>query len=106
MENKEPKLLKITPRVYEYFRTKVKGNEDATYDLTTRKLNRNIQLAKEFMPDLISKHLGTTTYRYGNLHIKTRFNKIINIKNHYGTGSHWNVDEKRIHTLNVKYGII
>jgi hypothetical protein len=44
------KILRLPSRVFHYYRTHVKDNEDITKDQASRKLTRNVQLAKEIPP--------------------------------------------------------
>jgi hypothetical protein len=51
-------VLYVTPKVYKYYITKVKGNEKTDIYTCRKKLTRNIMLGKEL------PHTNMATYRY------------------------------------------
>lgn len=99
------KILKMSPRVYKYYITQVRDNENTSYDQACKKLTRNVQLCKEFAPEKIKKFLNRTTYYYGNLTIKVRGKRVVKLENHKGVANKTNVDEKRYIELSREFGI-
>ncbi len=98
-------LYKMNGRVPQIYKTKVKGNENATLPLIRRKLTRNIMLATK----VNSSFEGLDLYSYGNLDILVNPEKhrIVSIKNHKGVLADWFVkDMDKYHELNEKLGIV
>jgi hypothetical protein len=70
------KLYELTPEVYITYISRVKHNQNTSWDLCRRKLTRNILLS-----DKILVKNGIITYRYGCLEIEVKDDKIIHIEN-------------------------
>lgn len=101
------KLLELTDKAYEQYQQQVRGNSTIAFDQAEKKLNRNIQLVKEFASqDIQHKGFFKVTFPYGNLEITTRFNKIINIENHKGRPTDWHINWQRYEQLSKQLGII
>lgn len=102
------KLLNVSNDVLQYYREKVRGNENITLDQARKKLTRNVMLAKKVTPrKRLDRLLGISLYQYGNLHMKLRWNKIIYIKNHR-SGKHygnWKLDKEKYIRLSEELGI-
>jgi hypothetical protein len=102
-------LLELTPKVFRYYRRKVKGNIDVTYDLARKKLTRNVLLAKEIPPrDKSDVEKGNKLYQYGNLIILVRNGWVIHIKNHKGGNYYhdWELDRFKYVDLSRELGIV
>jgi hypothetical protein len=99
------KLLKITPKVLNYYQSRVNDNKHVDQSLTMRKLTRNVKLAVK-SPELF---LGKfDLYSYGNLDIvvDSKKNRIVSIRNFKGASVEWFVkDEEKYAELNKKYKI-
>jgi hypothetical protein len=95
-----PKILQISKNVYEYYRTKVRGNQRASSELIQKKLTRNVHLALKVEVDE-----KRTLYMYGNLHIWVRGNKIYHIRNVKNNGDWFYKDMKKYEELNELLGI-
>ncbi|PKR83520.1 hypothetical protein [Heyndrickxia camelliae] len=103
------KLLRLKPEVYEYYRTKVKGNKDISYDQACKKLTRNVQCATELEPrNDFEKEIGNKAYLYGNLFIVVRKGRVVYLKNHSKLKSKhgWYFDAKKYITLSNELGIV
>lgn len=98
-------MYEVSRKALDQYRQTVKGNEKTSKSQVVLKLSRNIQLVKEEAPDRIEKKLLTTTYKYGNLHIATRFGRIVSVINHAGKPVDWTFPQKRYIQLNREYGI-
>lgn len=103
---KEIKLLQVSDKVIEAYRREVKGNERLPTDQVIKKIHRNIQLVKEADKKYIKRNLFSTTYMYGNLHLKVKFNKVIELVNHKGRHTDWHVNWKRYEQLSRQLGIL
>ncbi len=68
------KLYQLGKGVCNYYINNVNGNEDTSHEMVQRKLTRNIHL---------SYKVSDALYIYGHLHIKTKGNMIVSIKNHH-----------------------
>jgi len=68
------KLFQLGKGVYNYYINNVNGNQETSHKMAQRKLTRNIHL---------SYKISDTLYIYGHLHIKTKGNMIVSIKNHH-----------------------
>lgn len=93
------KLYKVSVKAAEYYRQNVKGNKDTNHDTIRRKLTRNIMLADRYP----SVNKNTRLYRYGNLLILTKGDKVIwlhNVKTY-----DFKVDKKKYRELNELLGI-
>lgn len=102
------KLLKLSDKAYEQYRTKVKGNENITRDQASKKITRNVLLAKEVPPRYtLDRLLGSKLYHYGNLHIIVRWGKVLQIYNHFGGQYHndWVLDKEKYIKLTKELGI-
>lgn len=103
------KLIRLSKKAYELYRTTVRDNEDITYGQSRHKLTRNIILAKNITPvEERIKLIQTQVFAFGNLYITVRLNKVVDIKNHKGRNVHrdWKFDEKRYIELNEILGIV
>ena len=98
--------FELTPKAYETYKTEVKGNANIPWDQAEKKLNRNILLVQEADPKYTKKKWLTTTYSYGNLKVKVRFNKIIDIENHKGEPTDWHTKPRRYEELSRQLGIL
>jgi hypothetical protein len=100
--------VKLTKEVFIYYRKNVKDNENISYDQATRKLTRNIQLAKEIPPrdesDIMKE---TKLYQYGNLIILVRNETVIRLWNHKGEifTNDWIQDDIKYEEFNKKLSI-
>lgn len=103
------KLLGVSRRSLNQYRTTVRGNETTVKDQVKRKLTRNVDCANEIEhPSEFQRFIGTKLYTYGNLHITVRWGKVVNIKNHEG-GYHfksWKKDMKKYKRLTKELGIL
>ncbi len=98
--------FELTPKAYEQYKQQVKGNERIPWDQAEKKLNRNILLVQEADSKYTEKKLFTTTYSYGNLKVKVRFGKIIDIENHKGKPTDWHTKPRRYEELSRQLGIL
>jgi hypothetical protein len=103
------KLVTISDTAFQYYKRKVRNNKDITYDLSRRKLTRNILLAKK-IPARNEEEIqkGNELYIYGNLYILKRGNRVIHLWNHKNTNAiaDWEVDEAKRADLSRELGII
>lgn len=76
------KLLKVKKKAVDTYRLTVKGNHKLSDEKIQMKLNRHIICLKEREPERIIKQgLLGRVYLYGNLMIKVRLGKIVDIIN-------------------------
>lgn len=74
-------LLKVDNKIYEYYVTELKNNENKTYIETRKYLTRNYILGRE-----IHKNGDLVIKAYGNLDITVDLKKfkVVNLENHKG----------------------
>jgi hypothetical protein len=103
------KILKLTDKVFQYYKENVKENENITRDQAAKKLTRNKELAMRVPPrNNRERQKGYQMYYYGNLHFVVSDDKVIHIKNHADGNLHcagWFLDENRYAELTNKLGI-
>jgi hypothetical protein len=102
-------LLEITEKAFRYYRKKVRGNQDITYDQARKKLTRNVLLAKKLPPrseEDVQK--GNVLYHYGNLHLLVKDGWVIHIKNHRQGNEYtgWELDRFKYVDLSRKLQIV
>jgi hypothetical protein len=112
-------IVELAPKVFRYYRNKVKNNKKITYDQARLKLTRNIMLAEKIPPrDQSDVEKGNVLYQYGCLEILVKNGMVIHLKNHKGEEftedcetdslkfqNEWVKDERRYQELNNKLGI-
>ena len=96
------KLLSVPKAIQDVYRETVKGNENTSSLDIRKKLTRNVLLANEVeVESLRDKVFGVRKYTYGNLHITTWMNMVLDVENHNG-GYHfksWKKDHKKYDKL-------
>lgn len=102
------KIYELTDEVLEYYRNNVSGNEKISYDQAKRKITRNIALASRLpSKKRLDRLLGIKHFQYGNLYIKTKRNKVVDIKNNKGQRYvDWVKDGKLYTQLTIQLGIL
>lgn len=95
------KLYEVSRGVCNYYRKHVKGNQEVSDIEVQKKLTRNINMTKVTVP------LGNSrsVYLYGNLHIFTKGNMIIKLKNYRQSMDWFYKDRKQFKELNQLLGI-
>lgn len=102
------KLLFLGKGIHNKYRS-IKGNENASFLDTIKKLTRNVALATKLPPrneEEIEK--GNELYAYGNLWVVVRNDKVIwihNWKKHAPMEYEWELDKERYVELNELLGI-
>jgi hypothetical protein len=103
------KLVTISDKAFRYYKKRVKGNKDITYDLACRKLTRNIILADR-VPARTDEEIAkrNEVYLYGNLFILKRGNHVIHLWNHKNTNAYtgWELDRVKYYELSKELGIL
>lgn len=96
------KVYYVPKVIQELYRETVKGNQFTSKLDIRKKLTRNILLSNEVEVDsLRDKVFGVRKYTYGNLHITTWLNMVLDIENFNG-GHHykgWKKDHKKYKKL-------
>jgi phosphopentomutase len=103
------KILKLTDKVYDQYKRFVKGNQDITKEMAEKKITRDVMVATEVpVRSDYEKQIGNRAWRYGNLLIITRRDKVVHIWNNKGVNAiaEWEVDETKRNELSKKLGII
>jgi hypothetical protein len=103
------KILKLTDKVYDTYKSFVRHNDDITRELAEKKLTRNVMLAKEIEPrSEFEKQIGNRVFMYGNLEIVTRRDKVVHIWNNKGVNAYtnWELDRVKYVELSKQLGII
>lgn len=102
------KLITISDKAFRYYKRKVRGNKDITYDLACKKLTRNIILAKK-VPARNEEEIAKRNelFLYGNLFILKRGNMVIHLWNHKNTNAYedWELDQAKYDELSKELGI-
>ncbi|MCA1027023.1 hypothetical protein LCM23_13055 [Cytobacillus kochii] len=99
------KLLKVTDKAKEKYKSQTKGNQDTSDDQVIKKLTRNVILVKETAPDRISWGWKGIIYSYGSLDIIVRFGTVVDVQNKVGKFTHWKTPKYRYMDLNKRLGI-
>ena len=94
-------LVQFRDEVFQYYKTKVNGNEDISLLEAEKKMARNIQLA--YKPD--STGYKGQMYQYGSLWFVVKNNRIIWMRNHCHVPQDWVVDKEKYLKLNKELGI-
>lgn len=103
---KDIKLLEVTDKALEQYRTQVNGNLYITKEQAVKKLTRNVILVSDHAPERITKSgILKKTYSYGNLDITVKLGKIIKIVNHKGQQSNWHPPKQEYIKLCKQLGI-
>jgi hypothetical protein len=103
------KILKLTDKVYDTYKSFVRHNDDITRELAEKKLTRNVMLAKEVEPrSEFEKQIGNRVYQYGNLQIVVRRDKVVHIWNNKGVNAYtnWELDIVKYVELSRELGIL
>ena len=101
----QPKILKLTQQAYLDYKGTVKGNDHVTLDQAARKLSRNCQYVSEKEPTKVKRSLLDKIFTYGNLSIRVRFGKIVEVINNKGGGEKLNIDKKFYNWLSDLYDV-
>lgn len=97
------KIFEIEDSVYEYYRTKIRNNEDCTRDLAMRKLTRNWMIGKTAKPKEGTE--GVLRF-YGNLALLVKNDKIVWIHSYNDHQSTLHIDWKLKHELDKEFGLL
>lgn len=101
------KILRLTDKAYEQYKTTVKGNQNISKDQARKKLTRNVLLADEIELDRKDRLLGKKRFRYGNMTIHLQFGYIVHIENVKGKFIRgWIKDFKKYDYLTKELGIV
>jgi hypothetical protein len=103
------KILELTDKAYEAYKSFVRHNDDITRELAAKKITRNVMLAKEIEPrGEYEKQIGNRVFMYGNLMIVTRRNKVVHIWNNKRINAYegWELDRVKYVELSKELGII
>jgi hypothetical protein len=103
------KILELTDKAYEAYKSFVRHNDDITRELASKKITRNVMLAKEIEPrSEFEKQIGNRVYEYGNLEIVTRRDKVVHIWNNKGVNAYtgWELDAVKKVDLSRELSII
>lgn len=97
------KIYKVSPDVITYYKQNVKGNKDLNDHEITLKITRNILIAHKVNKNILT---GKATYIYGNLLIRCKWNKVIEVNNSPENSiSTWKLSKKKYIELNKMLGI-
>lgn len=104
MEINGVKVFDLPNYVFSYYKSKVKGNKDISYELAKLKLSRNVALSIPIYQGFIH-----SLWAYGSLMIKTKSdskgNRIVAIWNNKRPHDRWEFHEKNYRKLNKRLGI-
>lgn len=85
------KLLKFTGKTFNYYKNRVAGNKEITYDQAQRKMTRNAILAKKAN----STEYESKLYMYGSLwFLVTDDDRIVWMRNNCFKPQGWNIDKE------------
>jgi hypothetical protein len=101
----ELKMLKLNDNSYEYYRNKVKGNENISREQAERKLTRNSLLSFVYMKDSPAKKNPRTWYSYGALRFMVQNNEVKWIENNCRVYPMWYLDTAKYMSLSDELGI-
>jgi hypothetical protein len=101
----QPTILKLTQQAYESYKGTVKGNDHITHDQAARKLSRNVHYVSVREPAKVKRSWFDKVYTYGNLSIRVRFGKIVEVINDKGGGGKLDIDKKFYNRLSDLYDV-
>lgn len=98
-------FLTFNESTLNYYRKKVKGNEDISDDQARRKMTRNMLLAYPYKRESSVKKHPRTWYSYGSLRFIVKDNKVTSLINHQRVFKAWVKDWDKYKELNARFDI-